>query len=217
MVLDHDDRLAGVDQPVQQPEQWLEVGQVQPGGQLVEDIDAAFFTHVRGELEPLPLATRQRGERLAEPQVAEPHVGHPLQDRVRGRRMRLGFENVRRPGAEKYNRVFDRQADYLGDVEPAEPLLQHRRLEPPALALLADRRDAGHHREVRVNHAGAVAGWTGALGVGAEQRGLHAVGFRERVADRIEQAGVGCRVAPPRATDGSGQIDTTSSWPLTEP
>jgi len=30
---------------------------------------------VRRELEPLPLATRQCGEGLAEPQVAEPHIG----------------------------------------------------------------------------------------------------------------------------------------------
>ena len=142
VVLDHDDRLAGVDQPVQQPEQLLEVGQVQPGGRLVEHVDAAVGTHVRRELEPLPLATRQRGERLAEPQVAEPHVGHALQDRVRGRRTRLA-------GAEEADRVFDRQVEHLGDVEPAEPVVQHRRLEPPALAVLADRGDAGHHRRGR--------------------------------------------------------------------
>jgi len=109
VVLDHDDRLAGVDQSVQQAEQLLEVGQVQPGGRLVEHVDAAVGTHVRRELEPLPLATRQRGERLAEPQVAEPHVGHALQDRVRGRRMRLA-------GAEEADRVMGLELgadDYL--------------------------------------------------------------------------------------------------------
>ena len=41
----------------------------------------------------------------------------------------------------------------------------------------------------------------GALGVGAEQRRLHAVGLGERLADRVEQSGVGRRVAPPRAAD----------------
>jgi hypothetical protein len=101
VVLDDDDRLPGVDQPIQEPEQLLEVGQVQPGGRLVEHVDAALVTHVRRELEPLPLTTRQRGERLAEPQVAEPHVGHPLQDRVRGRRPRLA-------GVEEADRVVDR-------------------------------------------------------------------------------------------------------------
>jgi hypothetical protein len=42
--------------------------------------------------------------------------------------------------------------------------------------------------EVGVDHPGAVAGRAGALGVGAEERGLHAVGLRERLADRLEQA-----------------------------
>src|SRR6185369_11154978 len=49
--------------------------------------------------------------------------------------------------------------------------------------------------------AGAVAVRARALGVGAEQRRLDAVGLRERLADRVEQAGVGRRVAAPRAAD----------------
>ena len=40
-----------------------------------------------------------------------------------------------------------------------------------------------------------------ALGVGAEQRRLHAVGLREGLADRVEESGVRRRVAPPRAAD----------------
>ena len=34
-----------------------------------------------GQLEPLPLAAGQRGERLAEAEVAEPDVGEPVEDR----------------------------------------------------------------------------------------------------------------------------------------
>ena len=56
VVLDDDDRLAGVDEPVEQAEQLLDVGQVEAGGRLVEDVDAALVGHVRGQLEPLPLA-----------------------------------------------------------------------------------------------------------------------------------------------------------------
>ena len=41
VVLDDDDRLAGVDEPVEQAEQLLDVGEVQAGGRLVEDVDAA--------------------------------------------------------------------------------------------------------------------------------------------------------------------------------
>jgi hypothetical protein len=45
---------------------------------------------------------------------------------VRGRRTRLA-------GTEEADRVFDRQVEHLGDVEPAEPVVQDRGLEPPAL------------------------------------------------------------------------------------
>src|SRR5690606_10943100 len=55
--------------------------------------------------------------------------------------------------------------------------------------------------EVGVDDPGALAGGAGALGVGAEQRRLHAVGLGERLADRVEQPGVGGRVAAPRAAD----------------
>jgi hypothetical protein len=41
VVLDDDDGLAGVDQPVEQAEQLLDVGEVQAGGRLVEDEDTA--------------------------------------------------------------------------------------------------------------------------------------------------------------------------------
>ena len=66
VVLDHDHRLARVDQPVEQAEQLLDVGQVQAGGRLVEDVDAALLGHLGGELQPLALAAGERGERLAD-------------------------------------------------------------------------------------------------------------------------------------------------------
>ena len=77
VVLDDDDRLAGVDEPVEQAEQLLDVGEVEAAGRLVEDVDAALLGQVGGQLEPLPLAAGQRGERLADAEVAEPDVGEP--------------------------------------------------------------------------------------------------------------------------------------------
>ena len=71
------------------PSRLLDVGEVQAGGRLVEDVDAALLGHVGGQLEPLALAAGQRRERLAEAEVAEPDVGEAVQDRVRGRRPRL--------------------------------------------------------------------------------------------------------------------------------
>ena len=53
VVLDDDDRLARVDEPVEQAEQLLDVGEVQTGGRLVEDVDAALLGQVGGQLEPL--------------------------------------------------------------------------------------------------------------------------------------------------------------------
>ena len=51
---------------VEQAEQLLDVGEVEAGGRLVEDVDAALLGHAGGQLEPLPLAAGQRGERLAD-------------------------------------------------------------------------------------------------------------------------------------------------------
>src|SRR5437762_9297294 len=55
VVLDDDDRLAGVDESVEQAEQLLDVGEVQAGRRLVEDVDAALLAYAGGQLEPLPL------------------------------------------------------------------------------------------------------------------------------------------------------------------
>src|SRR6201996_6364410 len=62
VVLDDDDRLAGVHEPVEQAEQVLDVGEVEAGGRLVEDVDGALLGQVGGQLEPLPLAAGQRSE-----------------------------------------------------------------------------------------------------------------------------------------------------------
>jgi hypothetical protein len=89
VVLDDDDRLAGVDEPVKKAEQLLDVGEVQAGGRFVEDVDAALLSHVRGQLEPLPFAAGQRWKRLAEAEVPESDVGQPLEDGLCGRRVCL--------------------------------------------------------------------------------------------------------------------------------
>ena len=91
VVLDHDDRLAAVDQPVEQPEQLFDVGEVQPGRRLVEHVHAALLGHVRRQLEPLPLSARQGRQRLADGQVAEPDIRQPLQDGVGRRELRLAL------------------------------------------------------------------------------------------------------------------------------
>ena len=84
-----------------------------PRGRLVEDVDAALLGHLGGQLEPLPLAAGQRRERLAEAEVAEPDVGEPVEDGVRGRRARLA-------GAEELLGLGHRHREHLADVPAAE-------------------------------------------------------------------------------------------------
>src|SRR5580693_1656742 len=90
LVMLHDnDRLARVDESVEQAEQLLDVGEVQPRGWLVEDVNATFLAQVGGQLEPLALASGQRGERLTKAEVAKPDVGESFEDLPCGRYLRL--------------------------------------------------------------------------------------------------------------------------------
>src|ERR1044072_1182168 len=91
----------------------------------------------------------------------------------------------------------------LADVAAAEAVVQHRRLEPLPVALLAGGGDTGHHGQVGEDDTGAVAVGAGALGVCAEKPRLHAAHPRERLADRLEQPGVRGRIAAPGAADRS--------------
>ena len=74
IVLDHQHRVAQVDQPVEHGQQLLDVVEVQAGGRLVEDVervagvDAGQFG---GQLDALGLAAGERGRGLAQRQVAQ--------------------------------------------------------------------------------------------------------------------------------------------------
>ena len=52
VVLDDDDRSARVDEPIQQAEQLVDVGEMQAGGGLVEDEDTALPAQVSSQLQP---------------------------------------------------------------------------------------------------------------------------------------------------------------------
>src|SRR3954467_11935230 len=99
---------------------------MQPGSRLVEHVDTALGGHLDGQLEPLPLATGERGELLAEHEVAESDVGHPVEDLPGGGRLR-------RAAAKERQRLADRHREHLADVPAAEPVLQYTGLETLAL------------------------------------------------------------------------------------
>jgi len=90
-----DDRFAAVDEPVEQAEQLLDVGEVQAAGRLVEHEHRALLAEVCGQLGPLPLAAGQRGERLADGEIAEADVDEPLEGCVCGRKLRLAGSEER--------------------------------------------------------------------------------------------------------------------------
>ena len=88
VVLDQHDRVAGVDEPVQLAQQQRDVGRVQPGGGLVEQVErvpAPGPLQLGGELDPLGLAAGELGGRLAEPQVAQPDLAQRLEAARGGR------------------------------------------------------------------------------------------------------------------------------------
>ena len=61
VVLDHDHRVAGVDQPREHLEQPLDVGEVKPGGRLVEDVQRPPGRHLATARRPAsPAAPRPR-------------------------------------------------------------------------------------------------------------------------------------------------------------
>jgi hypothetical protein len=83
----------------------------------------------------------QRRERLAEAEVAEPDVGEPVEDGVRGRRARLA-------GAEELLGLGHRHREHLADVAAAEVVVQDRCLEPLPSHSSQGGGDAGHHCQV---------------------------------------------------------------------
>ncbi len=96
-MLDEDDGVAGVDQLLQLRHQHLDVGRVQPGGRLVEQVErvpAAGALQLAGQLDPLRLPAGQLGRRLAQPQVAEADLLQRAQAAGGGRD--VGEEHLRR-------------------------------------------------------------------------------------------------------------------------
>ena len=94
-MLDHDDRVAAIDQPMEHAKQRGDIGHVQADRRLFEKVERRLRfarlaqTGVRGapqtagqlgdEFEPLRLAAAQGRARLAKVQVAEAGVAEQLQ------------------------------------------------------------------------------------------------------------------------------------------
>ena len=145
-----------VDEPVQLAQQQLDVGRVQPGRRLVEQVERVTATaalQLGRELDALRLAAGQLGRRLAESQVAEPDLAQ-----------RLEAAHRRRHVGEEPRRLVDGHAEHVGDRLAAEAHLERLRLVARAVARRARRVGAGQEQQLDRDEPLALAGLAAAAG-----------------------------------------------------
>src|SRR3954468_16837377 len=199
VVLDDHDRVALVDEAVQHLEQALDVGEVQAGRRLVEDVQRRAgrdLGQLGGQLDALRLAARQRRRRLAEADVAEPDVVERLQAAA-------DLRDV----LEELDGLLDGHVEDVGDRLALEADVERLAVVALAAALLARHVDVGQEVHLDLDLPVAAADLAAAaLDVEREAAGLEAAHPRllrlgEQVADDVEQAGVGRGVRARRAAD----------------
>ena len=198
-MFDHHDRVARVAQLVQHLEQQLDVGEVQAGGGLVQDVERApgvAFGEFERELDALGLAAREGGRALAQGDVGQAHVEQGLQLAVQ-----------RGHGVEKRVRLLDRHLQNLRDVFALVNHVQGFAVVALAAAHVAGHVHVGQKVHLDLHHAVALAGLAAPTAdvegktprtVSALARGRY---FGHQFADTGEQAGVGRRVAARRAAN----------------
>ncbi len=200
-MLDDDDGVAAIPQLVQHLEQLLDVVEVQPCGRFVQDVEGLAgipLGELARQLDPLRLAPRQGGGRLAEPNVGEAHVHQGLQ-LARHRRHRI----------EEGARVLHRHLEDLVDVLALVLHLQGLAVVALALADVARYVDIRQEMHLHLDDAIPLARLAAApLDVEGEAARLVAararlLGAGEQLADRGEQAGVGGRVGARGTADGA--------------
>jgi hypothetical protein len=205
VVLDHQQRMPGVQQLAQRAHQLGDVVEVQPGGGLVEQEQRARFWpppgagpgglgQEAGQLQALRLAAAERGHRLAQAHVVQADVDDGLQPR---HHLAVALEPVRGLGHGQVQHVGHAEL-----VRPAHQLhVQHLGAVAAAVAVGAAQVDVGQELHLHVLEAAAAAGGAAAVaGVEAEGAGAVAALARQRrvgeeLAQFVEGADVAGRVA----------------------
>ncbi len=198
-MLDHDHAVPRVAQPLEVGHQALDVGGVQSGGRLVEDVQggaALAALQLGGELDPLGLTPRELGRGLAEAEVTDADL---LQRRERPRDRGLVGEHL--------GRGVDGERQDVGDRAAAVGDLERLGVVARAVARRAGRVDAGQEQQLDHDRALALAGRAAPLGhverepAGVVAAGAGGLGLGEQLAHVVEQPGVGGEVRARRATD----------------
>ena len=192
-MLDDDDRVPGVDEPVERAHEDGHVGGVEPGRGLVEQVEPplalAGLRQRPGELQPLRLAAREGGGGLRQREVAEAQVDQRPE----------GLRHAPRVGEEPHH-LHRRQVERLRDREPLALDLEHLVPEPPSVAGRAAHEDVGQELHLDLLVPRALTHRTGpGCGVEREHGGLEAAGLclgcrRECLAERLEHLHVRCGV-----------------------
>ena len=190
-----------VAQAVQHVEQLLDVGKMQAGSWLVEDVKSlagVAFGQFAGQLDPLRLAAGQRRRALSQLDVGEADVDQGLQLAGNGRH-----------GIEELAGFLDGHVEHLGDALALVLHFQGFAVVALALAHVARHVDVRQEVHLHLDHAVALAGLAAAA-LDVEAEAARAVAARarlghagEQLADRGEQSGVGGRIRARRATDGA--------------
>ena len=178
----------------------MDVGGVQAGGGLIQDIDGGaggLLGKLGGQLHPLGLAAGQGGGGLAQLDIAQAHV-------------HKGLELVADPGQvlKKRQSLLHRHLQHLVDVFALIAHLQGLPVVALALAHLAGDVDVGQEMHLNLQKAVAGAGLTPAA-PDVEGKPARAVAPAfgvlcggEQLPDVVEKPGVGGRVGAGRAANG---------------
>src|SRR4051794_17002216 len=214
VVLDHDDAVAGVDEATEHVEQALNVGEVQAGGRLVEDVEGVAggdLGELGRQLHPLRLAAGERRRGLAEADVVEADI-------VQGAQAAGDLRHV----LEELDRLLDRHLQHVADVLALEANLERLAVVALAVALLTGDVDVGQEVHLDLDLAVAAADLTApALDVEAETSRLvtarpRLLSLGEELADVVEDTGVGSRIGARRAADRR-LVDVDDLVDLAEP
>src|SRR5260221_600101 len=184
-MLDDNERIALIDQTLENGEEKADVLEVKAGGRFVEDEEAGlacginssavidrryrgilevvvrayrFVTQITEELDALGLAAGELVERLAEAQVAEPDFGEQSQLRADFFvKLALRVGQVGNARIEMLPGLIHGQFENLVDIAAAITNLEERRLEAAALANGTGDKNIGEKLHLDFFRAGTVA------------------------------------------------------------